>query len=344
MQIFKEFKVNNFDLLRFLAASEVIVDHYFQHLNIPLNKKELEVLYLFPGVPVFFVISGYLISASYERNTHFIDYVKNRALRIFPGLWGCIILTVIIFLLTGVSFFNREVILLLPAQFTGLIYTPHFLSGYGFGSYNGSLWTIPVELQFYLFLPLLYLTIIKNKSNYRLYLCFVLFLVLHILSFSFKNNHLLDKLVSYTFIPYFYLFLIGVIFQRLRLYKADFIYNKALYWVAGYVLYSFIFADIIPEIFFNVIKNSILGFVVLSLAYTLPNTAKKILRNNDISYGIYIYHGLLLTVIVQEKLQDYVNIFIIIVLTYILAWLSWIFIEKPFIRSKKHSIRTLADV
>ena len=341
MQIPREFKVNNFDLLRFLAATEVIVDHYFQHLNIPISKTELEILYLFPGVPVFFVISGYLISASYERNAHFIDYVKNRALRIFPGLWGCIIFTVVILSLTGLSFLNKEVIAWLPTQFAGLIYTPGFLSGYGFGSYNGSLWTIPVELQFYMLLPLLYLTILKNKSNYKLYLCFALFVVLHIFSFGFANNHLFNKALWYTFIPYFYLFLLGVIFQRLRLYNANFIYNKAVYWVAGYVLFTFVFVDIIPEIFYNVIKNSILGFVVLSLAYTLPNIAKKILKNNDISYGVYIYHGLLLTVIVQEKLQPQINIYMVIALTYLLAYLSWIFIEKPFIRSKIHTIRAI---
>ena len=57
----KEFKVNNFDLLRLLAATEVIFDHYYQHLKLPISHTALKILYLFPGVPVFFVISGYLI-------------------------------------------------------------------------------------------------------------------------------------------------------------------------------------------------------------------------------------------------------------------------------------------
>ena len=160
----KDFTINNFDLLRLLAATEVIIDHYFQHLHIPISSFSLKILYLLPGVPVFFVISGYLISASYERNSNLLVYFKNRALRIFPGLWGCILVTILVISITGVSFFNKQAILWLPAQLTGFIYTPKFLLNYGFGSYNGSLWTIPIELQFYILLPFCYFLIPKTRS------------------------------------------------------------------------------------------------------------------------------------------------------------------------------------
>jgi len=152
----KEFKVNNFDLLRLYAATQVIVDHYFQHLNKPITAFGLKILYIFPGVPIFFILSGYLISASYERNNNLGIYFKNRALRIFPGLWTVIFLTIIVFSITGISFLNKQAILWLPCQLAGLIYTPGFLKGYGYGSYNGSVWTIPLELQFYILLPLCY--------------------------------------------------------------------------------------------------------------------------------------------------------------------------------------------
>src|SRR3954471_5017382 len=124
----REFKVNNFDLLRLLAATQVIVDHYFQHLKLPISRLGLDVIYLFPGVPVFFIISGYLISASYERNNSIKNYARNRALRIYPGLWACILVTLVIFTITGVNFLNKETLMWLPAQLVGLIYTPHFLA------------------------------------------------------------------------------------------------------------------------------------------------------------------------------------------------------------------------
>ncbi|MGF7039422.1 acyltransferase family protein [Mucilaginibacter lappiensis] len=340
MQNIKEFKVNNFDLLRFFAATQVIVDHYFQHLNLPISPRGIDILYLFPGVPVFFVISGYLISASYERNTHFSDYLRNRALRIYPGLWACVLVTIIVISLTGINFINSSSVLWLPSQLTGFIYTPGFLSGYGFGSYNGSLWSIPIELQFYLLLPLLYIILPQKRLDYGFYGLFILFFIVHVLFYYIKlPSSFLQKAAGYTFIPYFYLFLIGVIFQRLRIYKLPFIYNKAHFWVIGYVAYSLLFPNLMDKAIFTSIKHVILSFCVISLAYSSPGIAKKVFNNNDISYGIYIYHGLLLTVIVQLKLQGYINVFTLIGITYFLGLLSWIFIEKPFIRSKKHTIK-----
>ena len=334
-----EFKVNNFDLLRLFAATQVIIDHYYQHLNIPISGLPVKLLNLFPGVPVFFIISGYLISASYERNNNLKDYFRNRALRIFPGLWCCIILTVIIFSFTGVNFFNKETIAWLPTQFAGFIYTPHFLSHYGFGSYNGSIWTIPLELQFYILLPICYSLVPKSRLNYLLFALFIVFVGCNLGYYWSDYGPMIKKLMRYTFAPLFYLFLIGVIFQRLKIYTSVIIYNKALYWIIGYVTFCLIFSDYIDPIIFSLIHTVLLAFCLLSIAYTLPNISKKLLRTNDISYGIYIYHGLILTVIVQLKLQQHINLYVIIGLSYIAGYLSWITIEKPFIKLKKKTIR-----
>jgi len=334
-----EFKVNNFDLLRLLAATEVIVDHYFQHLNKPVTPFGIKLLGLFPGVPVFFIISGYLISASYERNNNLKDYFRNRALRIYPGLWACIFVSVIVISLTGVSFFNKETITWLPSQLLGGIYTPHFLSTYGFGSYNGSLWTIPIELQFYILLPLVYCLVPKEKINYLLYALLFVFIILNFgWQFTLAHN-IVYKLLRYSFIPHFYLFLIGVILQRWRIYNSKFIYGKGLYWMVGYVSFNLIFVDFTNPIVFSLLYSVALAFCLLSMAYTLPDTAKKLLRTNDISYGIYIYHGLILAVIVQEKLVDRINLLEVVILSYVLALLSWVFVEKPFIKMKRKTIR-----
>lgn len=332
------FKVNNFDLLRLLAATEVVCDHYFQHFHPLTNPLALKILYLFPGVPVFFIISGYLVSASYERNKDLWVYLKNRALRIFPGLWACILFTVIIFSITGISFFNRQTLTWLPSQLAGIIYTPGFLSHYGIGSYNGSLWTITVELQFYVLLPLGYWLVPKNKVNYLLYGLLILFIVLNLVSsFYFPFNAF--KGLWRTFIPYFYLFLIGVALQRLHLYNSPWIRNKALYWIAFYVPFNLILSNYIDPRFFSILYAIVLAFCVLSMAYTLPDMALRLLRSNDISYGIYIYHGLIITIITQWGLTAHVNLPLLLVLSYFIAYLSWIYVERPFIRMKEKTIR-----
>ena len=322
-----------------MAATEVIIDHYFQHLKLPISHLATKILYLFPGVPVFFFISGYLISASFERNGNLRNYLRNRALRIYPGLWGCIILTVIVISITGVSFLNRQTIGWLPAQLAGFIYTPAFLANYGFGSYNGSLWTIPIELQFYLLLPVCYFFAPKRHINYWFAALFIAFTII---SFMVQVNYphgMVAKLIRYSFIQHFYLFLAGVMMQRLRVYTSRFIYNKAHYWLIIYVFFSMILFDRLDPIVFTMLQYLLLTFCLLSMAYTLPNLAAKMLRTNDISYGVYIYHGLILTVIVQLKLVGYINIYLILLLTYLLAYLSWMFIEKPFMKRKERTIR-----
>ena len=58
-------RINNFDLIRLLAASQVLVMHmlhYFKLEPASSSGKFLTVVFLnFPGVPIFFVISGFLV-------------------------------------------------------------------------------------------------------------------------------------------------------------------------------------------------------------------------------------------------------------------------------------------
>ena len=79
------FSRNNFDLLRILAASQVMVAHSFHHLGLDTESAWFQWLDRFPGVPVFFIISGFLVSASLERSKSPADYFTNRFLRIFPA-------------------------------------------------------------------------------------------------------------------------------------------------------------------------------------------------------------------------------------------------------------------
>ncbi|MBS1529635.1 MAG: acyltransferase [Bacteroidetes bacterium] len=338
-----DFRVNNFDLLRLLAATEVIVDHYFQHLNKPVSAFGLKLFDLFPGVPVFFIISGYLISASYERNPDLKQYFRNRILRIYPGLWACIIFSVIVIAITGVSFLNKQAAVWFPAQLAGLIYTPGFLSNYGFGSYNGSLWSITVELQFYVLLPLCYKLVPKDKINYLLFGLLALFIACFVWYQVAYNDTGFFKLIGLSFIPHFYMFLIGVIFQRSQIYRSPLIYNKGLYWLVAYIALNLFFSSYIDPLVFQLHYITLLGFCLISLAYTAPRTAERLLHGNDISYGTYIYHGLILTVIMQEHWVKNVNLFEVMMITYALACLSWLFIEKRFIRMKKKTNKLTFD-
>ena len=88
---------NNFDLIRLFAASQVAITHTASHLGV--ENSVLSILSMFPGVPIFFFVSGYLIYGSYEQssknpNTNFNFFMK-RFLRLYPALWLCFVLSIL---------------------------------------------------------------------------------------------------------------------------------------------------------------------------------------------------------------------------------------------------------
>src|SRR5947199_3131220 len=87
---------NNFDLLRLVAALSVIFSHAFLLAE---NSQDHDPLMILTGgqailglcgVFMFFTISGYLISQSFEATRPPLVFLVKRALRIFPGLLGCL--------------------------------------------------------------------------------------------------------------------------------------------------------------------------------------------------------------------------------------------------------------
>ena len=94
-------RTNNFDLIRLFAAFQVLILHSTTHLELT-NQVNFYFLDLFPGVLMFFVMSGFLIMSSLDRNPDIRNYITNRILRIFPGLYICSVLTLILLLLFNI--------------------------------------------------------------------------------------------------------------------------------------------------------------------------------------------------------------------------------------------------
>lgn len=336
----KDFRINNFDLIRIVTATLVLINHSLGHLELE-TPAAYTVIQQFPRVPMFFVMSGYLLSASFERNSDLKNYFTNRLLRIYPGLWACILLTVVIFAIVGVNFLNKEALPWFFTQMLGIIWTPSFLDDFGFGSYNGSLWTIVVELQFYLALPVIYFigTIFsdkwirdKKKANLYFYILFgISFLLAMSLKFYFNDGDgarsTTEKALRYSILPHAFIFMSGILLQRWKIYKSDFVHGKGLYWAIGYLAFVYLTPNTDAK---TLIQMLILAPCTIAIAYSLPGIATKYLQNRDLSYGVFMYHGMILTVMVELGYTgSYYHLLFVLVVSYILAYLSYTYVETP---------------
>ncbi|MFV0297371.1 MAG: acyltransferase family protein [Hyphomicrobiaceae bacterium] len=340
-----DFQRNNFNLLRLLAAGQVLLFHsmHILHINAPTWLAPLKA---FPGVPIFFVISGFLVSASYERSSSLSSYFRNRFLRIYPGLWAVVILTVVVASLFGFSFLHPGAVTWEIAQLAGLIYTPGFLRSFGYGSYNASLWTIPLELQFYIVLPLLYWLAGRWSSTTRaLLVLFAAFSAIAWLTAWFLPNlglpaeTGLEKLYRYTFVPHVFLFLAGVLLQRLGAHDSGLFRGKLVHWTVAYVVFDLAMPSsphvYVPTLLF-------LGGWAISFAYSWPGLSDRLLGDIDISYGTYIYHGLVLNVLVALGwLVQPVLVPVVFVATVVFGYLSWTLVERPCLRRKSYTLRSV---
>ena len=345
-------RVNNFDLIRLIAALQVVFRHTQHHFELNDVCKTIGENFLnyFPGVPIFFCVSGFLIFWSFDRNSDRIkNYFKNRFLRLFPALWLCLIITLILIFNDSLEplkiLKNSQFYLWFIGQSTFFqFWTPDILRFWGVQTPNGSLWTIIVELQFYFLVPVIYFLLSKFKKNWSIYLIFLMSITANIIIGQFGEEDMIYKIGGVSILPYLYNFLLGVLayihWDKIK----TLVEGKFMLWISIYITYIFFFGNFLGFnlnsyfIFnpFHFITNIILGFVVLSAAFSGNALSNKLLNHNDISYGIYIYHMLVINYFVERKnIGDGIYMFYTFVIVIILSYLSWKFIEKPALQLKK---------
>ena len=353
------FSKNNFDLIRLIAAAEVAVRHTMVHVAPKQFVYPLEVLFaLVPGVPIFFFLSGFLISRSWERSPSASEYFRNRALRLFPALWTCIAFATALLFLSGymstVGWQASRLLMWMVGQGTVFqFWTPEFLRGFGVGAVNGSLWSISVEIQFYIVTALLYFGVRRLspiQQTVAIGLLAVAFSIFNgqreaaeVLIERATGNWVLPKLYSVSFIPWYYMFLCGALAQRMSSWLVPLCIDRA-----PTILVMYVVAMLIDFHFWGVRLGNdippylvpIMGVAVLSLAYVRPTLGHQLLRGNDVSYGLYIYHMPIVGLLIQlGRTGSLVWVGVALGSALTCAVLSWRFVERPFLRRKRVGLR-----
>ena len=328
---------NNFNLLRLIAAFQVMFVHANGYLA---NKSDLSwyvtKILNFSGVTVFFLISGFLISMSYARNQDLRTYIKNRILRIYPGLYiniliGIAVLYAFIDLNFDFVFFKWLLTQISFLQFYNLDASKAF----GTGEINAPLWTISIELVFYAVFPTIFNI---NKRSRKILPCiFLISIIFFIYNSSSDRNLFINKLINVSLAPYLFVFLIGfyfyIYFDLFHKYLKDKFFIYFFAYVIGRICchyFDSVFLDILVNYF-------IFSFLVFSFAFSFKGL-DDFLRGNDFTYGIYIYHMFFVNIFVQIGRGGSIYVVYVAILSICCAIISWFFVEKPCLNLKNRSL------
>jgi peptidoglycan/LPS O-acetylase OafA/YrhL len=151
---------NSLDLLRLFAASLVIFGHSYAIVGRGTEPMVAWNGAIFSGgfaLYIFFFLSGMLVTNSFRLKPDIVQWYTARALRIFPALCVCMVLTVFVLgpiattLSTG-SYLKAGDTWDYFAGNLLLLRTRYFLPGvFGGKAINGPLWSLYLEVRLYLF-------------------------------------------------------------------------------------------------------------------------------------------------------------------------------------------------
>lgn len=335
-------KSNNFDFIRFVAASFVIITHMQALMGwgscdalCTISQRTLQFSHL--GVVVFFTISGYLIAQSLVKSQTYAGYLWKRCLRIFPGLLVVLLLSMLVL--------GPLVTTLTPRQYFGSIQTWEFLltislyklhlnlpgvfeSNPVFSSLNGSLWTLAYEFSCYLLLLIAGITGIIKKPW--------MLLLAWLFAFSLRA-YLGDKIFVYDYgAPW----LLGLNIRYCLEYGMFFLSGSLLYLYHDKIRYEFkwfllAMMLMVGSLFISPSLGRLshfigIPYVVFYLSF-LPGTLNRWGKYGDFSYGIYIYaYPVQQTLIYLFGLSLGLPLMTLLafVITLPLAVLSWHLVEK----------------
>lgn len=339
---------NNFDLIRFLAASFVIITHsqvLCGHGGTDwlssISRGTIQFSHL--GVAVFFIISGYLIAQSLVRSKTYSGYLWKRFLRIFPGLAVMLALLIVVLgplvgtLPLGTYFTTPQtwgVFLTLSLYKLNIVLPGVFTKNPMTNAINGSLWTLAYEFSFYLLLLVAGITgIIKNRYVI-LFMWLGLFAVrtylrAKIFVYDYATPYLLGLNIMYV-VEWGLFFGAGTLFYLFR----DKIKFNVLLFVAACV--ATVAAVYLSETAGRITYYITLPYIIFYLSF-LPGALNHFGKYGDFSYGIYIY-----AYPVQQTLIFFLGpeiglplmVFLSFICTLPLAVLSWYVIEKKALAFK----------
>ena len=319
---------NNFDTMRLVAALCVVISHSF-----PLSYGAAGVQPLFllsngqttlgtVSVYVFFVLSGFLITGSFERQSSH-QFVLARGLRILPGLAA--VLFILTFLVgpilttipLGEYFSSRKIYRYVAINLSLTGYVGELPGVFGTNPnpnhVNGSLWTLKYEAECYLLVFLVGIAGLLNRYTLAALWAVALFCSWRWEDWSTAefSSCFLGGAVLYAWKPPFRWWIAALC---------------AVIWTAS--LWTG----------FRLASATVGAYVILYIGLSPVIRLPKVTRWGDLSYGTYIWAWPVqqsVTLVLGSAITWYLNLFISTPIILLIAVLSWRFVEGPALNLKK---------
>jgi peptidoglycan/LPS O-acetylase OafA/YrhL len=334
-------KNNNFDLLRILFAGTVCFVHSYDLSHYPDLSWIPRILSSEAAVKSFFVVSGLLIFMSYERSSSLSSYWSKRIRRIYPAYF-----TVVMLAALGLAFasskspaeyFSAEWLKYVAANLVFLNFLQPNLPGVfeanRITAVNGALWTLKIEVLFYLSVPVLAFLFRRFSRFWTLVMGYLLSIgyaqFLSALAIQSGNDlfaelgrqlpgqlaYFLAGAFFYYYLPVFEKYNAGFISAASAILVADRFYS--LPWLEPFALATMV--------------------AFFGLFFHLGNLGKY----GDFSYGVYILHFPIIQLFVQYRWLDHnawLYFFGVVLATLTLAAAMWHLVEKRFLLRNSHYI------
>lgn len=324
---------NSLNAIRLLLATLVIVSHSWPAGDFGEDPRLGDQDLGDWAVASFFVISGYLITASRLSSKGLLTYLWKRALRIYPGYFVALVFVALVAapvstLFTGVYFSAPESLAFLVKNLTLLVLEPTIGTTLAdapvSNTWNAPLWTLAYEAACYVFVGLL-VSLVPRRF------------LLHAVIAATVICSVVVALVVYGELN-----LPTVVLKGFRL--GAFFAAGAVVFVLRHRLSSKWHWAALSGCFvvITVLTSTFQALAPLPLAYLLlwlgaRQTLRSVGSKYDLSYGMYIYAfplQQLLQLAAPDLGSPFVFAVVSIVLTVPLAYLSCRFVEQPALRLK----------
>jgi peptidoglycan/LPS O-acetylase OafA/YrhL len=339
---------NNIDFVRIVLALLVILSHSYP---LTLGHERTEPFMVLSrgqvtggriAVDLFFILSGFLISASYERSSSAVSFLRKRVARIYPGILLLSLVTLVLFAplaharVEGASVVAK--ILNVAGNTLRLAewkYSGAFASNPSPGVINGSLWSIYYEFWCYIGVLVLGLTGLLRSRNV-LAVLFSASIVVSLLFAYFKfhfSGGIIGEILGY---PPFWarllpMYLAGVVFYRFR----DLIPMSRV--AVGSCLLALAVACFVP-LGYTALFPVAGTYLVMCFCFSRSIRLHQTNRFGDFSYGTYLY-AFPLQQLILSAIGHSIHPLLLFACatppTLLAAVISWYVVERRFLQAAR---------